>query len=233
MLTVAKSVNLVGRRFGRLTALSYAPRKVHGGRPYVSYRCKCDCGVEKIVIASSLLCGSTQSCGCLNRERVAACDLTGKRFGRLTVLAALEQRKARYVQYECRCKCGNIVRVTGSALRNGVVRSCGCLRVRHGYSAVDASTKKLFNVWLAMHGRCYNKSDARYKDYGGRGIRVCRRWQYTQTAVGFKHLLSDMGLRPDGMSIDRINNDKGYSPKNCRWATAKQQQENKRPRKAT
>ncbi len=80
-----------------------------------------------------------------------------------------------------------------------------------------------YNIWTHMKGRCNNPKDARYADYGGRGIKVCRRW-----ANSFAAFYNDMGKRPEGLTLERINNDKGYSPKNCKWATYQEQNENKR-----
>ena len=85
--------------------------------------------------------------------------------------------------------------------------------------------KKEYSIWAIMKNRCFNKNSKRYKDYGGRGVSVCDRW------LDFNNFYEDMGKRPDGMSIDRINNDGNYEPLNCRWATPEQQANNKRKTK--
>jgi hypothetical protein len=129
----------------------------------------------------------------------------------------------------CKCECGND-RVYGSwLLRQGKVKSCGCkrgeltrqLKTKHG-CAVDGSVTTEYRIWLGMHNRCNNPHTSKFKHYGGRGIRVCEQWK------DFSVFLRDMGPRPEGMSIDRIDVDGHYEPSNCRWATAKTQAQNKR-----
>ena len=132
-----------------------------------------------------------------------------------------------------RCACGREAGAWASALRNGVTKSCGCL---HSEVAARTSTKHgrykgaqrrhpLCATWIGMQVRCYHSSAAEYPYYGGRGIRVCRRWS---GANGFENFVSDMGPRPKGHTLDRVDNAKGYSPKNCRWATPTQQRNNVR-----
>lgn len=148
---------ILGRRFGRLLAVKYAP----GAR----MECVCDCGTSKTVYKASLVSGRTRSCGCLNREALAA---RGPRT--------------------------------------------------HGGTYTPE-----YKVWQGMHQRCGNENDKSFADYGGRGIKVCDAWQ------AFEQFLEDMGERPSGEhSLDRINVNGGYEPKNCRWVTHAEQQRNKR-----
>lgn len=150
--------------------------------------------------------------------------MDGLRFGRLIVLWEETIRQGGRVMWRCQCDCGQSSVVDGSALRNGNTSSCGCGRrevsaktaFKHG--GVGSTT---YGVWESMKKRCLNPRQKSYKDYGGRGIRVCDRW------MSFTHFLTDMGERPSGMWIDRINNDKGYEPGNCRWATPAEQQRNR------
>lgn len=153
----------IGTKFTRLTVLS----KEDSRKGHTMYRCLCDCGTEKIIRGSALLCKNTSSCGCLNSELAA-------KWGR------------------------------------------------------DSATHKMskspeFNSWRHLIARCYNKKNAKYKNYGARGIKVCDRWLNS-----FENFFSDMGKKPSSNhSIDRRDNDGNYEPSNCRWGTMQQQASNK------
>jgi len=159
-------------------------------------------------------------------------DMLGQKYGQLTVIAEAGQDKWGKSQFLCECVCGTTTTVTGNSLRTGHKRSCGCLSVvmraqeltRHGQSRKDAETPEHL-AWSQMRGRCRNVNNPRYKDYGGRGITICERWE------AFENFFADMGPRPSPKhSIDRINNDGNYEPLNCRWATTLQQAHNQRIR---
>lgn len=150
----------------------------------------------------------------------------GKRFNRLTVLGRDYATKGR-VKWICVCDCGSEYSAAACDIKRGHTQSCGCANqesrvvnnTRHGYNRTAT-----YVVWSNMHARCSNPNRKEYKNYGGRGISVCERWNE------FQNFLDDMGEKPPRLSIDRINNDGNYEPTNCRWATASQQRQNQRPR---
>lgn len=158
----------------------------------------------------------------------ARIDITGQRFGRLIALNNAS-RSAQGMIWLCLCDCGNKTSVHAKYLKAGNTKSCGCWdreavrrrNYKHGYRTREKS-HPLYNTWQNIHRRCSNKRAPDYKNYGGRGITVCEQWQ------DFERFLSDMGERPAGCSIDRIDNDQGYFPSNCRWATHSQQMKNRR-----
>ena len=149
-------------------------------------------------------------------------DLTGNKYGRLTVVSRAES-KTRRIKWNCICECGNTSIVSGENLMSGHTKSCGCLlserRTSHGKSKT-----RLYNIWRKMKSRCTNKNETHYNDYGGRGIEVCPRW-----FSSFDNFYNDMieGY-DDSLCIDRINNDGNYEPGNCRWVTRKVNSRNTR-----
>ena len=148
---------------------------------------------------------------------------SGLRFGRWTV--GEKAREGGRPKYNCICDCGTSRSVLLRALVGGISRSCGCARLEDAAKRLTThgmSTTKGYLAWQGMLNRCRNKNMDCYHRYGGRGISVCDRWAESYTAF-----LSDMGERPEGMTIDRINTNGNYEPGNCRWATRLAQSRNK------
>ena len=156
--------------------------------------------------------------------------LAGQKFGRLTILRRLGILQCYGREQECvmcRCDCGNERVLPESYVKSGHTRSCGCahgqrLKADDGRVSHDLCGTRIHSIWSKMKGRCYCVTDAKYPRYGGRGIKICERWQKLE------NFYADMGDPPSGeYSIDRIDNDGNYEPENCRWATTTQQQRNK------
>ncbi len=155
-------------------------------------------------------------------------DKTGKRFGRLLVIEIAGRNKHSQILWRVRCDCGNEKVVLGCGMQCGHTKSCGCLNLElvrrarsHGFCSGGKTDE--YKVWLGMWKRCTNKKTKCYKHYGARGIKVCEKWGK------FVNFIEDMGERPSKKhSLERIDNDKGYSPSNCRWATQKEQMSNTR-----
>ncbi len=154
-------------------------------------------------------------------------DITGQRFGRLTVVGRSGSSIDGKAMWLCQCDCGNTVRVIGKSLRAGLTRSCGCYK--HEVAKTTLRTHgqrytRLYYTWLGMKDRCNNPNNKSYCRYGGVGVKVCEEWEQFEP---FYEWAMSNGYRDD-LTIDRIDCSKGYSPDNCRWADAKTQSRNRR-----
>lgn len=145
-------------------------------------------------------------------------DMTGNKYGKLLVVSFSHVNEHKHRCFHVKCDCGVEKIVPGHVLRNGATKSCGCLRGEfHGMSGT-----RTYTAWCDAKSRCYNTNDIGYKYYGGRGIKICERWWK------FSDFLKDMGECPDGLSLERVNNNGNYEPGNCKWATQKEQCNNNR-----
>jgi hypothetical protein len=153
--------------------------------------------------------------------------LVGQTFGRLKVLSKKDSNNGD-MTWLCKCSCGKNKIIRGMSLKDGSTRSCGCLRLEtlrtngltHGHTRAGGATR-IYRIWHGMSNRCNNPNNKDYFRYGGRGIKVCKRWSR------FENFLKDMGEPNKNLSIERKNNDRGYSPSNCKWATSLEQNNNR------
>lgn len=153
-------------------------------------------------------------------------DLTGKKFGRLTVVSRAENSKSGKSRWLCVCECGNECIVHGDSLKSGNTKSCGCIRREANHDRATThgmSNTPLFAVWCAMVSRCKNPNNKSYKHYGARGINVCGEWLDSSKFIEW----AIKNGYADGLTIERIDVNKGYEPSNCKWITRKEQARNK------
>lgn len=214
------SKDITAQRFGKLVAIR--TQKGANGRTY--WLCRCDCGREKPIMLQSLTSGKTKACGCLGGGGPQ--DLTGRRFGKLVALHSIGViDKTRSVIWRCLCDCGNHRDASCGHLNAGAATHCGCFNVHRTHGETKS---KMFNRWSSIKNRCTNPRNYHYANYGGRGITICDEWSDSYEA--FKKWALANGYE-EGLQLDRIDNEKGYSPENCRYVTPQVNCNNKRTNK--
>lgn len=215
-MPILKGIIMIYQRFNKWLIIEQVGRDEKSNQ---LVKCRCDCGFEKVHRLYTIKNNISAQCkNCSLKQINDNPDLVGKRFNKWLVIKRIENDKKNNRRYLCECECGTQKSVAAYRLTNGLSGACPHCRIKtHGMSYTDT-----FRIWSGILRRCLNPNFKAYKYYGGRGIKVCDRWLNS-----YENFLEDMGIRPVGLQIDRIDNDGNYEPNNCRWATAMQNNTNR------
>ncbi|MBP1971581.1 hypothetical protein J2Z83_003732 [Virgibacillus natechei] len=235
---MSRTKDLTGMKFNRLTVVNFSHSNKFKKKVW---DCVCDCGNHAQAVSSQLTNGYTKSCGCLQKEKARKSirniipkenfiDLAGEKFNRLTVVSFVGEEGTHRL-WRCKCECGNERTIREYAFKNGRTKSCGCYNrqrsseynTKHGQSYKNKKFTPEYQAWANMVKRCTNHNATGYEYWGGRGITICDRWEL------FENFFADMGSKPtENHSLDRIDNEKDYSPDNCKWSDKTEQVINRR-----
>ena len=216
----------IGKRYGHLVVVGQTKNPINGH----SFDFRCDCGNVISFPPYRVIKTGQKSCGKCNltKKQTLKVDLSeyiGKRNNKLTVVGLCEKKDSdKHYYLDCLCDCGNHTKATFYQFKSGNKKSCGCLLKISPNRKDGRSKHKLYSIWFQMISRCENPNNKKYKNYGNRGISVCEEWHDFWKFVEWS---DSIGGKPDGYSLDRINNDGNYCPENCRWADSKTQSLNK------
>lgn len=224
-------MNILNSKFNRLTAIEKLDNN--------HYKCECDCGNTKKIRKDHLINGTIKSCGCLRSENTRkrnlerAQTIIGRSFGMLKPIEKIGTTGHREAIYKCLCDCGKTVEIKGGNLTSGNSTSCGCNKnkmISEKNSTHGKSTARLYKIWEGMKRRCNSINSKDYKNYGGRGIKVCDDWE--KSFSEFERWAFDNGYDENAKygecTIDRVNVNGNYVPSNCRWVNLTVQARNRR-----